>query len=148
MTTDRAAESDRAQITGLVLAYARLLDAGDFDGVAALFEHATWRSAAHGTVLRGAGEVRTAYDRIRLHDGSPRTKHLITNLSIDVAPGGESASAHCYFTVLQGIVPGEPIEITVAGQYFDELVKVEGAWRFADRLFVVDLEGDQRRTLR
>lgn len=139
---------DRAEIATLVYDYARLLDAGDFDGVAALFEHATWRSAAHGTVLRGSGEVRTAYDRIRLHDGSPRTKHLITNLHIELGPGAHSASGRCYYTVLQGIVPGEPIETIVAGEYVDQYAKVDGRWRFADRLFIVDLEGDQRQSLR
>lgn len=141
------ATDDRAAITRLVHDYARLLDAGDFDAVAGLFEHATWRSAAHGTVLRGASEVRRAYDRIQLHDGSPRTTHLITNLSIDLGPDAESASGHCCFTVLQGIVPGEPIRITVTGRYEDRFVKVDGRWRFADRLFLVDLEGDQRGTL-
>jgi 3-phenylpropionate/cinnamic acid dioxygenase small subunit len=139
--------SDLSDITALVHGYARLLDAGDFDGLADLFEHATWRSAAHGTVLRGTSEVRSAYDRIRLYDGSPRTKHLITNLSIDIEPGGESASSHCYFTVLQGITAGNPIEITVDGQYIDTFEKIQATWRFADRLFIVDLEGDQRRTL-
>lgn len=139
---------DRVEIASLVYDYARLLDAGDFDGVAALFEHATWRSAAHGTVLRGASEVRAVYDRIQLHDGSPRTKHLITNLHIELGPGTDSATGHCYYTVLQGVVPGQPIEVTVAGQYVDRFAKVDGRWRFADRLFLVDLEGDQRRTLR
>jgi ketosteroid isomerase-like protein len=60
--------TDRSDITALVHAYARLIDAGDLDGVAALFEHATWRSAGHGTVLRGTAELRTAYDGIRLYD--------------------------------------------------------------------------------
>jgi ketosteroid isomerase-like protein len=139
--------TDRSDITALVHAYARLIDAGDLDGVAALFEHATWRSAAHGTVLRGTAEVRTAYDRIRLYDGTPRTKHVITNLTIDVEPDADAATAHCYFSVLQNLRAGDPIGITVSGQYIDQFAKVGGAWRFADRLFIADLEGDQRRTL-
>ncbi len=80
--------SDRAEITALVHAYARRLDAGDLDGVAALFEHATWRSESTGEVLRGT-EIRAVYERVRLYDGSPRTKHLITNLSIEVEPDAE-----------------------------------------------------------
>jgi hypothetical protein len=36
--------SDSEAITALVHSYARLLDAGDIDGVVALFEHSTWRS--------------------------------------------------------------------------------------------------------
>ena len=36
--------SDADEITALVHSYARLLDDGDVDAVAALFEHSTWRS--------------------------------------------------------------------------------------------------------
>ena len=45
--------SDADEITALVHSYARLLDRGDVDGVAALFEHSTWRSLPNGSVLRG-----------------------------------------------------------------------------------------------
>lgn len=134
-----------AEITALVHTYARRLDAGDLDGVAALFEHATWRSASTGVALRGRDEVRAVYRRVRLHDGSPRTKHLITNLSIDLEPGADRASAHCYFTVLQGVVRGEPIQVILSGQYVDRFERVDDRWRFSDRLFIVDLAGDQRR---
>ena len=64
--------SDRAEITALVHEYARRLDAGDLDGVAALFEHATWRSESTGEVLRGT-EIRSGLRGVRLYDGSPRT---------------------------------------------------------------------------
>lgn len=136
---------DLSEIVALVHAYARLLDGGDLEGVAALFEHATWRSAANGSVLRGIPEVRKVYDRVMLYEGTPRTKHLITNLTVNVAPDAHAASAHCYFTVLQGIVPGEPIQVILSGQYEDTFAKVDGRWRFSDRLFIVDLMGDQSR---
>lgn len=136
---------DFAAITALVHSYARLLDSGDLDGVAGLFEHATWRSAANDTVLRGTAEARSVYDRVHLYDGSPRTKHLITNLTIELEPGAETASGQCSYTVLQGIVPGEPIRPILSGQYHDRFEKADGTWRFADRLFIVDLVGDLSR---
>ena len=137
-----AAVSDVMAITDLVHSYARMLDRGDLAGVAELFEHATWRSAANGTILQGTAEVSDVYDRVQLYDGTPRTKHLITNLSIELDPDGYSASAQCYYTVLQGIVPGEVIQVILSGQYHDRFSKVDGRWRFADRLIVVDLSGD------
>ncbi len=137
--------TDLSEITALVHAYAGRLDAGDLDGVAALFEHATWRSDSTRTVLKGTGQVRAVYDRVHLYDGSPRTKHLITNLSIDLQPGADSATSDCYFTVLQGIVPGEPIQIILSGRYADRFERTKGGWRFSDRLIMVDLAGDQRR---
>ena len=45
--------SDADDFAGLVHSYARRLDSGDVDGVAALFEHSTWRSLPNGSVLRG-----------------------------------------------------------------------------------------------
>ncbi len=107
--------TDVAEITALVHAYARLLDDGDLDGVARLFEHATWRSTATGEVHRGTDEVRTVYDRVRLYDGSPRTAHLITNLDVALDECARTASARCCFTVLHGIVPGEPVEVILTG---------------------------------
>lgn len=140
--------ADRAEIVALVHEYARRLDDGDLDGVAALFEHATWRSDTTGQELRGVEEVRPVYDRVVLYDGRPRTRHLITNLVIDLDDGAPTAAGRCYFTVIQGVVPGEPIHVILAGRYVDRFEKAEGGWRFADRLFVTDLVGDLSRHYR
>src|SRR4029450_9181130 len=40
-------------------------------------------------------------DAIILHDGVPRTKHVITNLTIEVDEAAGTATARSYFTVLQ-----------------------------------------------
>ena len=48
----------------------------------------------------------------------------------------------CSFTVLQGIVPGEAIQVILSGRYQDRFERANGRWRFADRLFLVDLIGD------
>ena len=66
----------------------------------------------------------------------------MTNVTIDLDPSGESAAGRCTYTVLQGIVPGEPIQVILSGRYIDSYRKSEGRWRFADRLFVVDLTAD------
>jgi NAD(P)-dependent dehydrogenase (short-subunit alcohol dehydrogenase family) len=55
--------SDADEITTLVHSYARLLDSGDVDGGAALFEHSTWRSLPNGSMLRGTEEVRPAVEK-------------------------------------------------------------------------------------
>src|SRR6266852_4704447 len=114
---------DLEAITALVHSYAELLDAGDLDGVAALFSNATWRSAASGT-MRGAAAVRSVYDRVMLYDGSPRTKHVLTNLTITLDQDTATATGRCYFTVLQGVIPGEPIQIVLSGRHTDRYEKV------------------------
>lgn len=136
---------DVSEITALIHSYALLLDGGDMDAVAALFAHSTWRSEPAGRVLRGSEEVRPIYAQVKLYNGVPRTKHLLTNLTVEVESGATIASAHCYWTVLQNMETGNPVEIILSGQYIDTFEKAEGAWRFADRLIKVDLTGDASR---
>ena len=140
---------DIDEIEALVYGYAERIDAGDMAGVVDLFAHATWRSSATGDVLRDPAAVRAVYDRIVVYDdGTPRTKHLITNLVVDVAEDGASATGRCSFTVLQGITPGEPLQVAVAGRYEDRYERGPDGWRFADRLFLAQLGGDQTQHFR
>jgi SnoaL-like domain len=134
--------SDESAITALVHSYALLLDQGEMDAVAALFEHATWRSDPNGPVLRGSKEVTPVYEKLKTNQGSPRTKHLLTNLTVNVDPGGSTAYSHCYWTVLQNVEPLRTIEIILSGQYADTFEKVGGTWRFTDRLIKVDFTGN------
>ena len=133
--------SDADEITTLVHSYARLLDNGDADAVATLFEYSTWRSLPNGSMLRGVAEVRPVYENLLAQDSSRHKKHLITNLSVEVEAGAATASSHCCWTVLYG-APGEPISITLSGQYTDTFEKVDDRWRFSDRLITVDLSGE------
>jgi hypothetical protein len=73
-------------------------------------------------------------------DGTPRTKHIITNVVIDV--DGERACARSYATVFQQTdeLPLQPI---ACGRYVDRFERVSGAWRFADRLVTGFLLGDR-----
>lgn len=137
---------DRDEITALVHRYAELLDAGDMDAVVDLFTDATWSSAATGAVLRTPAEIRAVYARIELYDdGTPRTRHLMNNLTIDLVDGADEAAGRCYYTVLQGGEPGEPITTILAGRYHDQYRRGPDGWHFADRLFIIDLVGDQSR---
>jgi 3-phenylpropionate/cinnamic acid dioxygenase small subunit len=139
---------DVAAITALIHEYAERLDAGDLDGVAALFEHATWGSPGRGEPLRGAAQVRRGYDGVILHeDGTPSTKHVISNVTVDVQDGAETASARSYFTVLQAR-PDLPLQPIIAGRYHDRFDRVDGRWRFTERMIIPDLIGNLSRHLR
>ena len=129
------------QIAALVYRYAELLDSGDLDGVAALFEHAAWGSGTRTERMRGTDQVRRMYDGVIIYDdGTPHTKHVITNLVIEHDDGATHATARSYFTVLQahdGVL--QPV---IAGRYHDTFEQVEGVWRFAERVIHPDLQGD------
>lgn len=136
---------DADAIAALIFTYAERVDAGDLDGMAALFAHATYRS--HVREYTGAEELaRVMKGRVILHDdGTPRTRHVTTNLIVDVS--GDAATARSYFTVFQA-TPELPLQPIVAGRYHDRFARVGGSWRFADRLVLVDLAGDLSRHLR
>jgi 3-phenylpropionate/cinnamic acid dioxygenase small subunit len=129
--------SDWEQISSLVHSYARLLDSGDASAVSALFEHSTWRSLPRGSSLRGSDQVRPIYETLMAQEGQRFTKHLITNLSIEVASGSKVASSHCYWTVLQAL-SGQGITVKLSGQYTDTFEKASDKWRFTDRLITTD----------
>jgi 3-phenylpropionate/cinnamic acid dioxygenase small subunit len=137
----------REAIEALIFAYAERLDAGDLAGVAALFEHATYRSERGGSYQGSAAVLEVLTRMVRLYDGVPRTRHVTTNLVVEVDAGGESALARAYYTVLQATdrLPLQPI---VAGRYHDRFTRHRDAWRFADRLVFIDLVGDLSQHLR
>lgn len=136
---------DVSQITALLHAYAERIDAGDLDGVAAMFAHATWRSPGRAEPLRGTAAVRKAYDGVILYDGIPSTKHVVTNVIVEIE--GAAATARSYFTVFQSR-PDLPLQPIIAGRYHDAFAREGGTWRFADRVIIPDLIGDLSRHLR
>ncbi len=136
---------DVEAIRALIHEYAELIDTGDLDGLATLFADATWSSPGRGAPLRGAEQVRHAYDGVTLYDGTPSTKHVISNVTIDVT--GDAATANSYFTVLQAR-PDFPLQPIIAGRYHDRFERVDGRWRFSDRQIIPDLIGDLSRHLR
>ena len=136
---------DVQAITELIHDYARRLDDGDLDGVAALFAQAELRSTRDDRVRRGTAEARTLYDPVILYDdGTPRTLHQLTNVSVDIA--GDTATARTYFTVLQ--VTGQGLHPILAGEYRDRFARAGGVWHFIERVFDPKLFGDLSRHMK
>jgi len=130
------------EIANLLYRYAELLDSGDLEGTAALFEHARIRMAG-GQEIDGAGLAGVWRQYVKLHgDGTPGTKHLVTNPILEIDEAGGHARCRSYYTVLQA-VPGLPLQVIAAGRYHDEFERVEGRWRFAARDYsMLDLQGN------
>ncbi len=135
--------NDRVEIQSLIHEYAERLDAGDLSGVAALFEHGSWGSPNRDEPVRGAAAIKARnYDPIIIYaDGTPSTRHVLSNVSIEHADGAMEASARTYFTVWQA-VDGFPLQAILVGRYHDRFEKVGGAWRFEHRQVFPDLVGD------
>jgi 3-phenylpropionate/cinnamic acid dioxygenase small subunit len=130
------------QIAALIHRYAECIDSGDFDGIAHLFEHATVRSGEYQfsgfETLLGLWK-----GMVRIYEnGTPMTKHVISNVVIDVDSTGTTATARSYVTVLQAKPPEFPLQIIVSARHHDTFEQVHGTWRFTERVDITDLVGD------
>lgn len=135
---------DSREIENLIYLYAERIDAGDLQGVAELFRDAEIVSSTHNARRSGFDEVLEMYTRsCRLYKmaGTPLTKHLTTNVIIELDGDGNGAGARSYYTVIQAtdVLPLQPI---ISGRYLDRFRKSDGRWQFASREMIVDLVGD------
>jgi 3-phenylpropionate/cinnamic acid dioxygenase small subunit len=136
--------SAETQITNLLYRYAEHMDRGDLAAAASLFQHARLRvgGAGDGTV-DAAAMLAIWKDTVVLYpNGTPRTKHLVTNPVIEVDEDAGTASCRSYYTVLQQ-TDDLPLQPIVAGRDHDRFERVNGAWRFCFRDYtLVDMVGD------
>jgi 3-phenylpropionate/cinnamic acid dioxygenase small subunit len=130
------------EIENLVYAYAERIDAGDYAGVAELFRHGRIQ-AAPGVVVEGADAVRKLYEQsTRLHeDGTPRTRHVTTNVIVEVDEAAGRATSRASYTVVQQ-TDALPLQPIIVGRYHDSFHRVDGRWCFDTREMFVDLTGD------
>ncbi len=131
------------EIRNLVFVYAERIDAGDFEGLADLFTHAEMTFGGIDTVVHGREAALEQYRAsTRLYpDGTPRTKHVTTNVQVHVDDGAGTAESRSYFTVFQQ-TPELPMQPIIGGRYEDRFERVDGAWRFSHRRIISDLFGD------
>ena len=139
--------SDNArEIENLIYTYAERLDAGDLDGVAQLFTHGRISSMEDGppeTVFSGSAGVRQLYEQVvRLYDdGTPKTKHITTNVCINVDEPSGTAQSRSYYCVAQA-TSKLPLQVIVTGRYRDTFHRIDGVWWFETRIMFVDQIGD------
>jgi len=131
-------------ITALMYRYAECVDQADFEGLSQLFAHGRLGSSAAaeegGMTGDAVGRFYEATNKVH-ENGTLCTRHIATNILVDIDEATDSASVRSYYLVLQatGRLPFQPI---VAGRYDDRFERVEGEWRFASRLVHVDQIGD------
>jgi 3-phenylpropionate/cinnamic acid dioxygenase small subunit len=138
------AANARGEIENLLYRYAERIDAGDFAGVADLFADAEISVLGTDATTRGREAVQRLYEtttRRYEDDGTPKTKHVVTNPIVEVDEAAGQATCRSYFTVMQQ-TPKLPLQIIITGRYRDRFQRVDGRWRFASRQMVLDQFGD------
>ncbi len=112
-----------------------------------LLVEATFTGGA-GSVSGGDAIEKMLRDNlITYEDGTPRTKHVTTNVIIEVDEDAGTAVSRSYFTVLQAL-PDLALQPIAGGRYHDRFERRGGWWRFVERHVHTDLLGDVSRHLR
>ena len=124
-----------ASIMRLMHDYCTAIDHGDFTRFGLPMKGARWLVEGEPPSPGSATNV-IVYD-----DGSPRTKHVISNIDITLADSGSEATGHSYVQVYQK-APDRPLQVIFAGEYFDEFRCMGGERSFANRDIRYPLFGD------
>ena len=134
---------DYFQIQNLIYRYCDRIDRGDFAGLGALFEHATIHVPAMTEPVRGARAVEamyTAFTRVYPETGTPRTRHVTSNVIIE--PDGTDAARSESYVLVHQATPALALQPIIGGRYQDRFERVGGAWRFSERRIEIDLFGN------
>lgn len=124
------------------MAYCWGIDTGDFESTAALFGDDGQYGLVGAGAARGSAQVLGMFQAsVRTYDGVPRTRHVITNIVIEVGDGATTGSVRCYVQVIHQ-PPGEEIRPIVVGTYLDRVHLVGDQWQFAERRMHLELVGD------
>jgi hypothetical protein len=130
------------EISAILYGYADALDTGDFERLGTFFRHGRVRVNESDALYEGTEGVLGMFRAFnRFYDGIPRTKHVTTNLLIEVDESGDRATARSYFTVFQQ-TPDLPLQAVIAGRYHDSFERLEQKWYLVDRFEYCDLIGD------
>jgi hypothetical protein len=144
-------------ITNLIGRYAERVDAGDLAGAAALFgetgclrhrRQGENQNAKHLDMIEHVGS-HAIYNNWKTNmiiypDGTPRTRHVTTNIVIEVDEDAQRATGRSYCTVLQANAEF-PLQVICTSQYRDVFERSTGEWLFAVReIPPTVINGDRR----
>lgn len=134
---------DYEAIRGLVHRYSTLVDSGDVAGLGELFAHGSFVVPGTNTHATGRAEAERIFGRsLRYHDGgTPNTMHLVGNVTIELDDAGTSATSTSYTAVFQGTAT-LPLQVILTATYDDTFDKVDGAWRYRERVVTFVHQGD------
>ena len=131
------------EIMNLLYSYPERIDAGDFAAVGELFAEAVFETDG-GEPLRGREAVQASFERWTRRypdDGTPHTRHCVTNPIVEIDEAAGTAVVRYYMTVFQRTAEF-PLQPVWANRYEDRFVREDGRWRFAHRRGFAHLPGD------
>jgi hypothetical protein len=136
-------DNDYAEITAIVARFAECIDTHDWMGIGELFSHLTYTSPGIDYSVSGVAELAAFYERVTTEmderwAGDPEDaatvghKHVFTNLVVEVADDGLSATCRYYGTVYS-FSSAKPLQPRWSGRYYDRFERIDGRWHIVSR---------------
>jgi 3-phenylpropionate/cinnamic acid dioxygenase small subunit len=125
------APSDREQIGDLLVRYATGIDTKDWPLFRTCFTDDVRADYGDIGVWTDVDAI-TEFMRVT-HETMPATKHLLSNVAIEV--DGDVASARSYVHAVLVVTEEPAVWVDAIGQYDDELVRTADGWRIRARRF-------------
>jgi 3-phenylpropionate/cinnamic acid dioxygenase small subunit len=133
--------SDRA-IANLIARYSFLVDDGDFNGLGELLDACAFRLGGAPPVKGKDAIAQLARGALMtFDDGTPQTRHVTSNLFIEVDETAGYATSRSYYTVFQSL-PDFPLQPIACGTYLDRFERRQGTWLFTERSVQTRFAGD------
>lgn len=133
------------EIRNLLGTFSEIMDAGDWVALGNLFADGRIVDEQGREIAAGRDDITGLWSAmVRLYDGSPCTRHLVSGPVIEVKD--TSATCRSSFLLTQKVPNGELV-LVAAGRYFDQLHVRNGRWTFTQRTFHLDQEGDMTKHL-
>lgn len=131
---------DHERIYYLTAKYSHFVDYREFEKLGELLADASFRltwgaeGIETGEII-GRREIEGFYAD---HLASRRpSRHVITNIAIDLDGDGQGAEVHSYLTSVGH--PPEPPSVLLSGHYEDRFEKIDGDWRYVRKYCVMEL---------
>jgi ketosteroid isomerase-like protein len=135
------------EILNTVHRYPELIDSGDFGAVGRYYGDATLAFAVGDgpdVEIVGAAAVQALLEQTTRRypdDGTPHTRHLITNPIVEIDDAAGTATCRYYITVLQR-TDDFPLQPVWTNRYEDSFRRVEDRWQLVRRRGFAHLPGD------
>jgi 3-phenylpropionate/cinnamic acid dioxygenase small subunit len=125
---------EKDAIRELMARYCFHFDNGEFDAWLDLFTpNGAFDLGSRGR-FGGRESLRKFLQGLPLTNGVPMMKHCVMNSIVSV--DGNAATAQSYVVVIR---EGDPLALSVAARYADQLEKTADGWRFSERKVYLDL---------
>lgn len=147
----------RQAVEATLFGYAEAIDAGEIDRLRTLLAACTI-SLLDGSELKGGPAIADHYAAvIRFYDddenpvdygsgGTPRTRHVTTNLQLEFDPDLRHVDVRSYFTVYQNLDGSNPV--IAGGRYVDRFDNTMHGWQMVSRAIHLDQRGDMSRHIK